>query len=1141
MANKVEESEPSTKKRKIQQEVAWWKAALRQQLAQAVLANTGLTEPHITAYDELVSVWLKDIVLTSGKIDLLVDKCKYKTVLTNYRFIGSGVSPHKAHTNNLSYNGTIYVDIAETVQSETAVVRRLVKNVPICKFPVMLLSTACNLNAQYDITKQIEPELGGSFVVRGKRRYIPMVKGLMNNYPYKMWNSAKNQKHIQVRSNHLHSLHRSTSTLEMFLDVDKLTKVGPFLKTLKIRIPFLVTPVPLWVIITALGWKVDEFLTATAAYLGHSLPLTTWTQYALLLRCTWSDQSREQALAFLNHLYSKPPEDNTALVILTNEILPHLNGSFADSKCWYLAYMLGLLLLFEENLVPESDKDSMLHSRVVTSGQSLAALFRILYLSFIRQGHKIIRRNVKQQKPIEIMKIYKESRLTQRLLSAVATGIWSAKRKGVSHQLVTGNNQSVIGQMRRISSSVLNSDGKHILPRMIQADSYGYICAAETQEGEGCGLVSALACTARIATGTDNKVVTAIYTAQLGANFLALPVAGHLIAAHWYKLFDSFGVMLGFVLDISQAVTTFQQLRRDSMLDCFTTYFRDDVTRDLRLECGAGRLLRPLLVVANMAKIPAVLAAPGFAPNLLKVLILEGCIEYVSPAEERYLAVSKNFADVFHQHATHLEITDVSFVGVTAALAPFFRFNQGPRLAYWIGMCKQIVACTSNQDQGAVTVNNLWYGQKPIVNTLTAQMLDSDQEATGVNCNVIFFPLSYNQEDAIIMNKASVERGMFVSDLFKLYEANRVVSDNRKYDERFEKPNPQDTTGLKLGKYDHLTPPGLPALGSHLQPMDVIIGKTIPMKLFSPLAVVNGPKNFRHPEHQKKRKDMSLQLNIGEEGVVHKTQTCRLPNAEIAKVVLRTTKIPEVGDKFSSRHSQKGTIGRLENPENLPFSMKTGMVPDIVMSPLGFPSRMTMGKLLEILMGKAVCVSGQAALDDQNFEGTGDEIIQKIGRVLSAHGFHSSGKEVFCDGATGEMIEAHVMSGIVAYSKLNHMVSRKMHARSTGPRHILTHQPNEGRSSNGGLRFGPMEVDCAVAHSATEVLRERIMTVSDECQLYICQLCGFIADGNKDLGFFFCRHCRTGAHIKTVPMSYTTKLMMQELNATGIKIKLQVK
>lgn len=212
------------------------------------------------------------------------------------------------------------------------------------------------------------------------------------------------------------------------------------------------------------------------------------------------------------------------------------------------------------------------------------------------------------------------------------------------------------------------------------------------------------------------------------------------------------------------------------------------------------------------------------------------------------------------------------------------------------------------------------------------------------------------------------------------------------------------------------------------------------------------------------------------------------------------------------------------------------------MSPLGFPSRMTMGKILEILLGKAVCVTGDVlyGIDEQFFDEPAEIQIDRVKEILRNNGYTDSGKEIFIDGLTGKMVSVPVMCGVVSYVKLNHMVSRKTHARSTGPVHIMTRQPNEGRRQNGGLRFGPMETECTIAHSAAETLRERTLTVADEFKVYVCSKCGFIADGNVAINLFFCRFCRTGKDVKTVIMPFTTKLMTQELNATGIKVQLKL-
>ena len=210
------------------------------------------------------------------------------------------------------------------------------------------------------------------------------------------------------------------------------------------------------------------------------------------------------------------------------------------------------------------------------------------------------------------------------------------------------------------------------------------------------------------------------------------------------------------------------------------------------------------------------------------------------------------------------------------------------------------------------------------------------------------------------------------------------------------------------------------------------------------------------------------------------------------------------------------------------------------MSPLGITSRMTMGKVIEILCGKVAAISGDLlhGFDDQDFETPIDKRMKTISEILQRAGFNSGGKELFIDGSSGKQIVIPIMCGIVSYSKLNHMVARKAHARSTGPVHMLTRQPNEGRRQGGGLRFGPMEVECVIAHSAAEILRERTLTAADSFTCYICSECGFIADGNSAIEYFFCRVCRTGKMIREVDIGFSTKLLTQELMATGVKVKI---
>jgi DNA-directed RNA polymerase II subunit RPB2 len=1143
----------------LQEDLKWWKHAIRDDIFSSVIKDVNMTEHHTLPFDDLLNIWLGRIISTYGTTSTVFGERKYNVKMSNYKFVRNDIRPSDAHTFNISYAGTIYIDIHEQQFTKEYIqdgkasgdpeypwVRKdeIHHNRPLCDFPIMLLSAACHITEGYDLQGQSEPEWGGGFIVKGKRRFIPMLKTLMNNYAYRFYNKNKGYHLIQVRSVHLDRQHRSTSTLEVVMDDVKARRSTTF-HNAYVKIPFLVPVVPLTVMIQAFGWEREAFIDVTKAIMGTKWNDALFRKYVIMFNNdTHGCTTRDQSLGFINKLYGKPENVPTAAHILRSEVLPHLSKSddVEYAKGYYIAYMFSSLIMFREGLLTESNRDSFLYTRLTDSATSLAVLFRMQFLMFIKQGLKIMRRVLNQDKEIVIEKIYNESRLTQKIMSALATGTWSKKRKGVSHPMTTTNDEAILSQLRRISSSYLNNDGKHVVPRMVQSDSHGYTCAAETPEGEGCGLIYSLASTARVTRTSDQDALMEVLILEMGDNYVKFPTPTK--QDTWYTFFDGFGRITGFLKDIGLAIKTFLRLRRSVSIDPFVGYFKDEFLLEFRVFCDIGRLIRPLIVVENMHKIPTIVRSNRGDTSLLHSLVAAGCVEYVSAAEEMSLTLTYSFSDVFSQPGmfSHLEITDVSFVGIIAALSPYFRHNQGPRLVYWIGMSKQAIGCTTKDDMGAATTHNLWYGQSPLVNTKTAHILGMDQTATCINCTVIFFPLDYNQEDALVFNQASIDRGMFISNSVRTYDALRNGNINDISGEKFERPRKGNTFGMKMGSYDVIRKDGLSRPGEYVSGGDIIIGKTVPVKKISSSALVNVPRQLRTSEYQRKRHDKSIQVRSDEKGVVSRVQLAHKQNSDIAKVQVRTVRIPEIGDKFSSRFSQKGVVGRLERPESLPFSMMTGMIPDVVMSPLGFPSRMTMGKLLEIMFGKGACLTGNLsqAIDEQKFDEPSEIQMDEVKAVLREHGFSDTGKETFICGITGKMIKVPVMCGMVSYVKLNHMVSRKTHARATGPVHILTRQPNEGRRQNGGLRFGQMESEAVTGHGASEVLRERTLTVADKFKLYVCATCGFIADGNKNIGLFFCRYCRSGKDVKTVIMPHTAKLMNSELNATGVKVKLEL-
>ena len=311
-----------------------------------------------------------------------------------------------------------------------------------------------------------------------------MLKTLMNNYPYRFMN--KNKRHyIQVRSEHLHRPYRSTSTIEMGIESNKSKRSTVFYNA-TIKIPFLQPLVPLPIIVKALNWDFNEFIRVSKKIFSSKWDEKRFRKYVIMFMSdNHGCDTKEHALLYISKLYGKADNINSAKHVINTEILPHLNDkkNVDYAKGRYLSYMFGLLILFREGKIEASNRDSYMFTRITDSGTSLAVLFRMQFLSFIKQGLKFMRRVLNKNKEINIDKIYNPTRISKKIQSALATGTWSSKRKGVSHPMTTTNSNCIIAQLRRISSSYLNNDGKHTTPRMVLSNSqWLYLCSRNTRK-----------------------------------------------------------------------------------------------------------------------------------------------------------------------------------------------------------------------------------------------------------------------------------------------------------------------------------------------------------------------------------------------------------------------------------------------------------------------------------------------------------------------------------------------------------------------------------------------------------------------------------------------------------------------------------
>jgi DNA-directed RNA polymerase subunit B len=596
------------------------------------------------------------------------------------------------------------------------------------------------------------------------------------------------------------------------------------------------------------------------------------------------------------------------------------------------------------------------------------------------------------------------------------------------------------------------------------------------------------------------------------------------------------GNIIGYCNAAPELVKTFREKRRDGEIstEVNITYFSklQTETEEVHVNCDEGRVRRPLIIVENgVPRLqPTHLEKIATAEWTWEDLVKNGLIEYLDAEEEENAYVVISLEDATPKH-THAEIATYTILGICASTIPYSEHNQSPRNSYQAAMAKQALGVYGTNFHHRVDsrAHILHYPQMPLVETELMEVMGYKQRPTGQNCVVAVLSFEgYNMEDALIFNKASIERGLARSTFYRIYEA-----ECRQYlgglRDKFTVPEP-GTRGYRGEQYYRLLEPdGIIGLESSVVGGDVLIGRISPPRFLEEYKEfeVKGPS----------MRDTSVDMRPSETGVVDGIFITESgEGSKLVKVRVRDQRVPELGDKFASRHGQKGVIGLIVPQEDLPFTDE-GIVPDIVINPHAIPSRMTIGQFIESLAGKAAAARGKPA-DGTPFS---NEEPEQIRQSLVKLGFSHTGSEVFYNGTTGEKFVADIFVGIVYYQKLHHMVADKIHARARGQVQMLTRQPTEGRARGGGLRFGEMERDCLIGHGAAMLLRDRLLEESDKYTLYICENCGQIAYYDMKQRRYVCKICDEKAKISPVIVSYAFKLLLQELMSLCITPKLRLK
>lgn len=587
------------------------------------------------------------------------------------------------------------------------------------------------------------------------------------------------------------------------------------------------------------------------------------------------------------------------------------------------------------------------------------------------------------------------------------------------------------------------------------------------------------------------------------------------------------GRLIGFHEKGSQLVSELRNRRRGGSISPQVNFHYNQKTDDLFINADSGRARRPYIVVeSGQSRLTPVLLEQLRRNEITwNGLVKLGVIEYLDAEEEESAYVALKESGITPDH-THLEIDAVSIFGVTVSVLPFPEYNSSPRITMACAMAKQSL--------GTYTVNFnmrtesrahvLYYPQQPLAQTKPYKLLGFAERAAGQNFVVaITSSYGYNIGDAVVMNKNALDRGLGRSVFYKTHEA-----EERRYPggqkDKFEIP-PATTSGYREEKaYRFLSEDGIISPECEVGQKDVLVGKTSPPRFLEEITVFG--------VSEEKKRENSLVLKSGEGGVVDSVLfSDSLAGTKLVKVRVRSVKVPEVGDKFASRHGQKGVIGLLRPQEDMPFT-KDGIVPDLIINPHAIPSRMTVGHLLEMLGGKAACASGEL-IDATAFGGNTDEDIRK---TMKQYGLDEYGEEVLYDGFTGRPIQTKIFIGVIYYQKLHHLVSNKLHVRSRGPVQLLTHQPTEGRSREGGLRFGEMERDCLIGYGASMLLKERLLDESDKTTIYVSGKTGAIAvqDHVKNRLYDPLDPSAEAKDIYPIEMSYAFKLLLDEIKSLGI-------
>ena len=1062
--------------------------------------------------------------------------------------------PQEARLRNFTYASVMTLDInikyiirtGENLENMEIQFKSLPK-IHIGKLPIMIKSDICVLK-QYTYVNsacigECKFDAGGYFIINGSEKTVLGQERAAENRVYCFNISKGNTKYswsAEINSIPDFKCISPKKTIAYICNRD-----NGFGNPIVVQVPRMKQPIPLFVLFRSLDIISDkEICEYILLNLNNdkSSTMLTFLQASIIDANNYMDYEKSFQFLVSQSIYTPLNMDKETGVkkkqqftheILKTDLFPHCQTK--KQKAYFLGYMINYLIQSCLGWNDSDDRDSYINKRVDLTGSSLNNLFRNYFNKMVKDMEKQIvkeintgswKSNQEYQNIINqtnIFKIIKSTTIENGLKRALSTGDFGIKnttsnKVGVAQVLNRLTYLSSLSHLRRISTPT-DKSGKLVPPRKLHNTSWGFLCPAETPEGQSVGIVKNLSYMTNITISSQSftlyeYVKPFIHLVENCKPSELMEKIKVIINGCWIGVTDD-------------PVVLYKELKNykyKGIINIYTSIVFDIPKLEIRVCNDGGRLCRPVFKVKDGRIMLTKNIVEDLMNNKLNwedlftnCRLEESILEYIDAEEQSFSLIATTIDGIqSSSRFTHCEIHPSTIFGVIASCIPFPDHNQSPRNTYQSAMGKQAIGvyATNFNERMDKTSYVLNYPTRPLVDTRLMNIIELNKIPSGCNINVAIMSYTgYNQEDSLLVNQGSIDRGLFQANIYHTEKDEDKQKINGDEEIRC-KPDPNKTKAMKFANYNKVNGDGLIPENTLVENRDVIIAKVVPIK-------------ENRNDHTKviKFEDQSKIYKTCEEVYIDKNYTDKNGDGyNFAKVRLRALRRPVIGDKFSSRHGQKGTIGNIIPEKDMPFT-QDGIRPDIIINPHAIPSRMTIGQLKETLLGKVLVQLGLFG-DGTSF---GDMDIHFISNKLLELGYEAHGNEILYNGISGEQLEAKIFMGPVFYQRLKHMVSDKQHSRSIGPMVNLTRQPAEGRSRDGGLRFGEMERDGMISHGASRFTKGRMYDCSDKYSVYVCKNCGLVASYNDTQHIHICKTCQNRVDFSYVEIPYSCKLLFQEL------------